>query len=136
MSNAMDQKLHAAKRRQAVAATDARMARHFLSCGELDLAQYNQRRAAFSSKMARQLLFDLLGVAPCAAEPENPAYLLHDLRIMEGMNQTEAALLLGYAKYSPISRMENGTVAVDGRTRRLLRLWQTQGLEALKKVQV
>ena len=65
----------------------------------------------------------------------NPAHLLRDLRMAAGMTQTEAALVLGFDTYGPVNRMETERQAVDGRTLRLINLWQRLGLDALRMAQ-
>ena len=65
----------------------------------------------------------------------NPAHLLRDLRTAAGLTQTEAATLLGFDTYGPVNRMETERQAVDGRTLRLIHLWQRRGLDALRRAQ-
>ena len=65
----------------------------------------------------------------------NPAHMLHDLRTGAGLTQAEAAQLLGFDTYGPVNRMETERQAVDGRTHRLIILWQRLGMVALLMAQ-
>lgn len=64
-----------------------------------------------------------------------PAHTLQDLRKRDGLTQAEAAALLGFADYNGVGRIESGLRQPNPQVRRLLCLWQRQGLAALQAVQ-
>lgn len=63
------------------------------------------------------------------------AHTLQDLRRRDGLTQSEAAALLGFADYNGVGRIESGLRRPNPQAYRLMLLWQRQGLDALRAVQ-
>lgn len=64
----------------------------------------------------------------------NYGHILQDLRRQDGLNQTEAAELLGFRWYAPIHKIEAGKGEPSPQVRMLINLWSKDGADALRRL--
>lgn len=64
----------------------------------------------------------------------NYGHKLQDLRRQGGLNQTEAAALLGFKWYTPVHEIETGKREPSPQVRMLINLWSKDGADALRRL--